>query len=171
MSQQMTPAERIRELSSINEDVAAMLKSAGLAVDTLTGRPPSRFDEDEEMTTEDSTDRTAEGAKATYKKHVTDYYTSLQAVIARLRRQAYALEEAGIVASEASTLSNAPARPAGAGQNAEQGRITNGGLGDLDIGWLNSRGNQGGMEKENEILIEAKEVLEELLKQDKEEPS
>ena len=46
----MTPAERIRELSDINTDVAAMLGSAGRAINALTNRPLNASDEDAQMT-------------------------------------------------------------------------------------------------------------------------
>lgn len=170
MAQQILPADRIRELASINEDVATMLKSAGQAINTLTGRTDAAQDDNVEMKDADNKEHSIDGAKRAFEKHVTDYYTSLQAVVARLRRQAYALEEAGIISSEAAALSNAPARPAQPG-STEHERITNGGLGNLDIGWLNSRGSQVGMEKENEILIEAKELLQDVLKQDDHDPA
>ena len=40
------------------------------------------------------------------------------------------------------------------------------GLGNLDVGWLNSRGNQVEVEKEKEIMIEAREVLRQMLEKD-----
>ena len=38
-------------------------------------------------------------------------------------------------------------------------RITNSGLGNLDVGLLNSRGNSVGMEKEAELSTEATDLL------------
>ncbi|KAH0389943.1 hypothetical protein KCU89_g16133, partial [Aureobasidium melanogenum] len=51
-------------------------------------------------------------------------------------------------------------------QPAEDGdRITNGGLGNLDVGLLNSRGNSVGLDKEAELIAEAKQMIAEMLKE------
>lgn len=172
MAQNVTAADRIHELNSINEEVTLMLRSAGLAINTLTGRdPPTQNGVDQEM--KDSPQDT-ESASTQFEGHVTEYYTKLQAVIARLRRQAYALEEAGIITAETTTLAEKAASAAKpdartardslpASNASKPARITNGGLGNLDIGWLNSRGNKVALEKEHEIMIEAKELLQEML--------
>jgi hypothetical protein len=88
------------------------------------------------------------------------------------------LEEAGIIAAETPTLSTTGAAPEGAGlarrgppgqaqrQAGEEGeRITNGGLGSLDVGLLNSRGNSVGLDKEAELIAEAKQMVAEMLKE------
>lgn len=152
----ISPAERIRELCAINEDVAAMVQSAGQAIDSLTNRPLSQAVDGDDTQMVDQA--TADARKEAFAEHTKAYYTSLQAVVARLRRQAYALEEAGIIAAEPPGLS------AGKGQGVEgSDRITNGGLGNLDVGWLNSRGNKVGAEKEGELLADAMNLLEETL--------
>lgn len=175
--QSISAADRIRELSAINAEIAAMLQSAGQAIDSLTNRPLNKTadrDEDTQMA-EDSNNISLEERKSAFSQHTEAYYTGLQSVVARLRRQAYALEEAGIIAAEAPALASssqqrqtAPsigpgrAQPAAAhSQDAE--RITNGGLGNLDVGWLNSRGNKVGAEKESELVEEAKRLLEDTL--------
>ena len=38
--------------------------------------------------------------------------------------------------------------------------VTNGGLGDLDVGWLNSRAKDVGAGKERELVKELRELLE-----------
>ncbi|QIX00476.1 hypothetical protein AMS68_005993 [Peltaster fructicola] len=172
MSQAVTPAERIRDLNSINEDVTSMLEAAGLAINTLTGRDEPAHDDDDTVMTNAETN--SDTTSNTFERHVKEYYTKLQAVTARLRRQAYALEEAGIISTEASTLAStgsAPAVPRGGTPglvSTELGRLTNGGLGNLDIGWLNSRGNKVATEKEHEIMIEAKELLQDALRNEAE---
>lgn len=178
-SQEITPADRIRELSAINADVAVMLESAGKAVNALTNNPTSRSSngEDVEMAEGEKT-ASIEERKATFTEHSKAYYTTLQAIIARLRRQAYALEEAGILAADSTALSSGAQQTQGfdsGGAQRGQGtaapardpkKITNSGLGTLDVGWLNSRGNKVGVEKENELVEEAKKLLEETLSQD-----
>lgn len=171
----ITPADRIRELSDINTDVAAMLQSAGQAINALTNRPVTSADGDAQMT--DETSNTMKAHKQAFTENTEAYFTTVQAVFARLRRQAYALEEAGIIDSEASAMTTTVARegartaepkpdvrgaPAQAAR-PEPMRLLNGGLGKFDVGWLNSRGNKVGEEKEAELIQEAKELLEEAL--------
>ena len=176
-SQSISPAKRIRELSAINADVAAMLRSAGDAINSLTNRPLSKTaDEGEDTQMTDSSYKAMLSVrKKAFTEHTKAYYTNLQAVVARLRRQAYALEEAGIITAEAPGLSSGaqqrqtvstagPGRAQSAVQSTQEPeRITNGGLGNLDVGWLNSRGNKVGAEKESELMEEAKRLLEETL--------
>lgn len=191
----ISPADRIRELSSINADVPAMLSSAGNALNALTNKPLGTDNgaPSEDLQMDDGTEnRDVDPAahKEAFTRHATAYFTHLQAIMARLRRQAYALEEAGIIAAEAPTLSTTGAgepgqrQAAGSGSFARRGgpmamgtasmqqrqapaddseRITNGGLGSLDVGLLNSRGNSVGMEKEAELIAEAKAMLVDLL--------
>lgn len=170
MAPAVTPAERIRELTEINSDLAAMLSSAGQAINALTNRPVNTGnDEDTQMTDDGS--NTVEAHKEAFKQNTEAYFTGLQGVFARLRRQAYALEEAGIITPESSLVTNVPARPVpgqqagatGQAQKSESERIKNGGLGNFDVGWLNSRGNKVGEEKEAELIKEAKELLEDVL--------
>lgn len=173
-AQTSSPADRIRELSDINAEVAEMLQSAGKAINSLTDRPLPAGNGDTAM--ENGSDVASfEKRKEAFSQNTEAYYTHLQAIVARLRRQAYALEEAGIIAPEAPTLAgNTQQRqavqgaqrgqaPAASGQETE--RITNGGLGSLDVGWLNSRGNKVGLEKENELIDDAKRLLEETLRE------
>lgn len=171
MSQQISPADRIRELSRISEQTAAIVEAAGRAINVLTNRSPITKGDDTHMISEEDS---LDARKQAFEGHVNDYYNNLQAVIAKLRRQTYALEEAGIIAAEAPVLSSARdprqsaastganGRPAAHQPPNEGDKITNGGLGSLDIGYLNSRGNKVGAEKEAELIQEAKALLEEL---------
>jgi len=55
--------------------------------------------------------------------------------------------------------------PGGSGQGGKevaQMPITNGGLGNLDIGWLNSRRDTIGRQKEGELWKEARRMLEDM---------
>jgi hypothetical protein len=166
-SSEISPATRIRELSAINADIPAMLEAAGKAVNALTNKPLIKSeggDMDVDLE-EGGKAATIEERREVFTEQTKVYYTTLQAIVARLRRQAYALEEAGIIPAEAHTTlsSNAQRGQAGAAAAKESERITNGGLGNLDVGWLNSRGNKVGAEKESELVEEAKKLLEETL--------
>ena len=179
-SQTISPADRIRELSTINADIATMLQSAGQAISSLTNSPLKKSTDEGEDTemADESKISNLDDRKEAFEEHTKAYYNGLQAIVARLRRQAYALEEAGIIAAEAPGLSSsaqqrqtasttAPQRgQSGSAPAQETERITNGGLGNLDVGWLNSRGSKVGMEKESELFQEAKESLGETLSRD-----
>jgi len=174
-SQTVSTADRIRELTEINSDVVAMLSAAGQAINALTNRPLNATSDDDNDTNMEDTGEpaTLEARKQAFKQNTADFYNNVHAVTARLRRQAYALEEAGIITPEAATLSSisvksarpAPTQPGRPPQQSDQQpeRITNGGLGKQDIGWLNSRGNRVGADKEKELVEDAKKLLQDVL--------
>jgi hypothetical protein len=172
-TQTVSTADRIRELTDINSDVAAILSSAGLAINALTNRPLNATSDDDNDTNMDDAREpaTLDARKQAFETHTKDFYDNVHAVTARLRRQAYALQEAGIITPQAFTLSSIsvksakppPTQPGrGAPQQIDQQpeRITNGGLGKQDIGWLNSRGNRVGADKEKELVEDAKKLLQ-----------
>jgi hypothetical protein len=132
------PSERIRELTTINADVAGLLTSASHAVSALTTSFAS-----------DGMSETPEAQRAAFAGAAQEFLSGLQGVAARLRRQTVALEEAGIITPDASR---------------EEGvTVRNGGLGGFDVGWLNSRGNKVGRDKEGELVGEARDLLKEVL--------
>ena len=161
-----TSEERICELSSINAEVAEMIKQAGLAVNALTNRPLAIDDEDENddaVMTNGQQPPSAVERQDAFKKHTTAFYTGVQSVTARLRRNVYGLEEAGIISGETSaSQQSAPPPKLGGGQKPKEDlpQITNGGMGNLDVGWLNSKGNKVGAEKESVLLLEVRELIE-----------
>lgn len=173
--QQFTKGGRIRELNSINADIPAMLQSAGQAINALTNRSlilPEEGDENVQMA--DDTAVGVEERKEAFGDATREYYTYLQAIVVRLKRQVYALEEAGIIAEHKPTAADAASKVAvdtatGGGVPDKGGpkagtRIWNGGLGDLDVGWMNSRTNKVGAEKEHELMEEARQLVQDELK-------
>lgn len=85
-----------------------------------------------------------------------------------LRRQIHALEEADILPTEAAIRESQvdsdplPSSSAGAGVTAPvstKSDVTNGGLGSLDIGWLNSRNDNVEKEMEAELWKKASAFL------------
>lgn len=149
-----------------------MLHSAGLAVKALTWTSQSAHDETTIATTIDQ-------QKQNFRRAASQYFSLLSAVDVRLRRQIYALEEAEIIAAEAppkeqsNSLSvpsafvafgNGPA-PSTAKQMAINKSVGSaGGLGSLDVGWLNSRNDDVGKEMEAELWAEAQQFIETLEK-------
>ncbi len=178
----ITPAERIRDLLVIDRDVTQVLRSASQAINALTTKHQHQTEvlqQDEALMPERH--EALESSKHTFETHTNDFYTLVQSITARLRRQAYALEEAHMIATEpASTDTEPPPSvanvvPLGGRSNgtafggpAAQVRpeppmpITNGGLGNLNIGWLNSRRDEVGKQKEAELWTAARTHLEKL---------
>ncbi|KAI9771817.1 MAG: hypothetical protein M1840_001587 [Geoglossum simile] len=162
-----TPAERIHQLNEIDKDVARLLHAAGQAVTSLTNQPPLSSSNPEEPVT-------IEAHKESFSRATTTYFSLLSSINVRLRRQIYALEEADIIASDSvskdgQVAGSAPAFGAGGGggtggmaAQAEKGEISGIGLGNLDVGWLNSRSDTVGREMEGEIWAKAREFLERL---------
>lgn len=168
-----TRAERIRDLLTIDADIANILRAASIALSDLT---PSA------STSIGSPAPSLESSKQEFESHTLAFYNQIQSVSARLRRQVYALEEAGIIAAEPEVQAAAPpivaqpqlppgralrpgvAAAATAAQNTTEPAmpITNGGLGNLDIGWLNSRRDVVGKMKEAELWREARVLFERL---------
>ncbi|KAK0279612.1 hypothetical protein LTR35_000368 [Friedmanniomyces endolithicus] len=159
-SQEITPANRIRELNDISTGIAETLRHMGQAINALSSNAQEGGD-------------SMAARKETFDEHSKTAYAGIQAFQAKMRRQAYALEEAGIIAPEALSLSATNTQQQARGGLAggrgavpppavvvEPDRIINGGLGHLDVGWLNSRGNKVGVEKEAELLHEAKALLQ-----------
>lgn len=103
------------------------------------------------------------------------YFTLLSSVDVNLRRQIYALEEADILPAE--TVTKEPptslAVPSAAQPNSpntslsrtgggNKGVIIGGGLGNLDVGWLNSRNDNVGKEMKAELWGEAENFVSKL---------
>jgi len=163
-----TSAERVKQLNDIDKDIAALLSSAGLAVKALTSSPSSSSDSPEEPIT-------LESHKAAFTAATAKYFSLLSSVSVRLRRQIYALEEANIISAETpgkdSQTSTLPAAFSSIGSSAgassaqaaaEKSTITAGGLGSLDVGWLNSRKDVVGKDMEAELWGKAVGLLEKL---------
>ena len=160
----ITPSERIRELNTIDKDVIGILRSAGSAIDILTGRhgKSTESDNDTNMAPDQPSDMHLEDAKGDFGSHSQDFLTAVQSVTVRLRRQAYALEEAKIIAAEPRDFDAAPVMGGRAGPGTG-GQVTNGGLGKMDVGYLNSRRDDVGKRKEAELWSEAKQQLERMV--------
>ncbi|KAI9829243.1 MAG: hypothetical protein M1819_006423 [Sarea resinae] len=175
-TKRFTSAERIKQLNDIDKDITALLQSAGTAIKSLTSSTSSQTAMETGTETEtESSQATLETQKASFTKATAEYFSLLSSINVRLRRQIYALEEANIISADApskegltSTLSSftSTGNP-GAGLSASQAvpdrnAIAAGGLGNLDVGWLNSRKDVVGQEKEAELWQSARHFLRKL---------
>ncbi|KAL8892344.1 MAG: hypothetical protein Q9215_000743 [Flavoplaca cf. flavocitrina] len=161
--------ERITQLSDVDRDVAELLRSAGMAIKTLTCAEP---DADE---LENSQSNSIEERQQRFTTASSRYFSLLSSIDVRLRRHISALEDAGILPSETiatetqssrdvsttntSMSNNLVLRPGASARDA----ITNGGIGNLDVGWLNSRNNNVERKMEANLWKEAHESIDTIL--------
>ncbi|CRG86450.1 hypothetical protein PISL3812_03456 [Talaromyces islandicus] len=162
-SQTFSSADRIRQLNDIDRDIAKLVNSAGLAIKVLANDKSDA-----------TTHKSVEERKAAFKTATSQYFALLSSIDVRLRRQVYALEEAGILDSEAAgTVSGSfrgdTAGGGGAGSNAAVAAGAGGaGVGQfnpLEISWLNSRKDTVGKDKEAESWAAAREFVNRLQSQ------
>jgi len=119
-----SPADNILILNTLKSSAPTILSSAGHAFSALTNAP---------LPSPPAPDQTALDAhKTVFRANTTTFFTLVKQLGDTLKEQAAALEEAGIIPAEA------PRFGVSDGASAA-GEVTNGGLGDLDVGWLNSR--------------------------------
>lgn len=158
---QISPTERIRELMAIDADVTKILLTASEAIRTLTS-----------TTAPQDGQTTLEATQKAFESKTVDYTVIAQSVTARLRRQIYALEEADIIPRKVikpqavlkpQQAVRQPFRLSQAPVPQKQDLpmvITNFGLGKLDVGYLNSRIDTVGKQKEAELWAQARKLLE-----------
>ncbi|KAI9854392.1 MAG: hypothetical protein M1824_000378 [Vezdaea acicularis] len=164
-----TKSHRIRQLNEIDQDIANLLRAAGTAVKALTTISPSP------ASPSPTTPPPPSSAAATAQHSAVltpsrEYLALLDSIRTRIRRQILALEEAGILHAEPADRSNewvtASTTKYLAGQSATQAnrataaQTTGGGLGRLDVGWLNGRNDRMERLKEAEVWAAARAFLE-----------
>ncbi|KAI4217099.1 MAG: hypothetical protein LQ351_000408 [Letrouitia transgressa] len=160
--------DRIKQLNDIDRDVAKLLKSAGLAVQALTNRTPAASDPQS---------ATIEERRSIFASASAEYFALLSSIDVRLRRQVNALDAAGItppepILRESQTNPNASSAPLTVPKplnaptarhgTSSKGSLTAGGLGDLDVGWLNGRNDHIAKDMEAELWDTARKFLTEL---------
>ncbi|KIW68186.1 hypothetical protein PV04_04147 [Phialophora macrospora] len=144
----LTPAARIAELNDIDRSVSTLLSAASDAIAILSNSPSTKKKQDSAL-------RNAESARAAFSTAAETYFSTLSSIEVRLRRQVYALEEAGLI------------RP-GDEKDARRGRAAGGdnnlarvGGGPLDPSWLNARASDKvGVGMKKELLAQAREWVE-----------
>lgn len=184
-----TRAERMHQLADIDRDIASLLDLTGTAIQSL-GRqslPPAPVTDTtatasrahgHQHETQSQPQPTAAEQTRQFEDAMNKFLSTLHSVDARLKRQILGLDEAGII----SLPRNKDAAAATAKENkAKDGEDGGGGglqaaatprpalepdgvgkVGDLDVGWLNSRSNQVEREMEAELWTKARSHLETL---------
>ncbi|KAJ5156947.1 uncharacterized protein N7482_008047 [Penicillium canariense] len=152
-SQTFTSADRIRQLIDIDQDVAKLIQSAGLAIQALTNTKPD--------SPSAPSDGSLESHKIQFKEATTQYFSLLSSIDVRLRRQVYALEEASLLAPETASRTGDATGTGAGGLGAGTGSGS-GAANPLDISWLNSRKDTVGKDKEAELWAAARGFVEQL---------
>ena len=145
-----------------------LLQSAGLAVKALV---QSQSNSEDQIARQESFAERKESFTAA----ASQYFNILSSVDVRLRREINALEEASIIPAESITKEsqflsavpstipiNAPNAAAAKQFGARKGAIYGGGLGSLDVGWLNSRNDSVGKEMEAELWEQTQHFVDNL---------
>ncbi|KAJ4414852.1 hypothetical protein N0V82_007700 [Gnomoniopsis sp. IMI 355080] len=146
-----TRAERMAQLAEIDQDIVSLLALSGNALKSL-GRQPQPTGENEEAP------KTTDEQTQTFQDTMDNFLTTLHKVDVRMKRQIFGLEEAGIL-----TLDKTKPKDDEGVDPAQKPTIEPNGMGlvgNLDVGWLNSRSNQVELEKEAELWTSARKALE-----------
>ena len=99
----------------------------------------------------DQSETTIEDRKSAFTKATSDYFAALSYVDVNLRRQIYALEEANIIPVDIPKEVVAT--------DGAKAVVGSGAMGNLDVGWLNSRNEKVGTDMEAELWTQAKDLL------------
>jgi hypothetical protein len=139
-----SPSSRIAELNEIDQKVSALLLSAAEATGILSN--------DAQNVT--SAPKTLASAQARFTKASSAYFATLSEIEVRLRRQVYALEEAGLIEP-------GDDKDTKAGRALGGGNITRSSGGPLDPSWLNARAdNTVDLTMRRELISQAKIFLQ-----------
>ncbi|KAL8905890.1 MAG: hypothetical protein Q9207_002367 [Kuettlingeria erythrocarpa] len=159
-------ADRISQLNDVDKNVVKLLQHAGTAIKTLTVLAP------EAGGLEDDGGSVMEQRKADFAAASSQYFATLSSIDVQLRRQITALEDAGMLPSEAVIEGSQPAStqaqtgldPSKRPPAKPKSTITNGGLGNVDISWLNSRNNNVEKVMEAELWEQAQALVQKTLR-------
>ncbi|KAF2704253.1 hypothetical protein K504DRAFT_462825 [Pleomassaria siparia CBS 279.74] len=160
-------ANHIRDLSKLNETIPTLLRTSATAISQLTTRPivPPRPLSDPDSALPPDTPETR---KDVLLQCTIDLFTFISTTSSALNEQIADLQAASVI--PATQIRVAPIPITRPGQQADErprdpeSTVTNGGLGDLDVGILNARAGvrQAGGE---EVLDRVKGILEELVRE------
>ena len=149
-----TVEENIRQLNDIDKCIAQLMDHTATALNAVSipASSPSAADQPGGPRTEPN----PASQKEALHTATDSFLDTLHKVDVQMKRQIMALEEAGIVNLAAapkqepgSTVGKTSLKPNGMGS-----------VGNLDVGWLNSRGSKVEREMEAELWSKAKEFLE-----------
>jgi Mediator complex protein len=160
-----TVEENIQQLNAIDKMVVQLIHHTGAALDALAA-PPSTSLGTASSTALPGTGSSNPGGllvgpaarKEAFNTATDAFLDALHFVDVRMKRQIMGLEEAGIVSLTPASSSKDPNSAVAKGVSLKPNGM--GAVGNLDVGWLNSRGNRVEKDMEAEIWGKTRELLE-----------
>lgn len=150
-NQPFTLEENINQLNAIDKSAVELMSHTATALGSLTtsaSEAPAAGEQSKPA-------MDAESQKEAFRSATDSFLTTLHDIDVRMKRQIMALEEAGIV-NLASTTRQGPNATAQASLRPNG----QGAVGNLDVGWLNSRSTKVERDMEAELWERAKKLLE-----------
>ncbi|KAK2602484.1 hypothetical protein N8I77_009012 [Diaporthe amygdali] len=164
-----TRAERMQQLADIDHDIASLLDLTGTAIQSLGKQSlptPSNNSTSNNAPEQAESQPQPSAAEQTrqFEDAMNKFLSTLHSVDARLKRQILGLDEAGIISlpSNKDAAKDKPKDDDGPVPKPALEPNGVGMVGDLDVGWLNSRSNQVEREMEAELWTKARTNLETL---------
>ena len=153
-----TVEENIRQLNEIDKNIVRLMDHTATALNAVS-MPTSSTDPSKPVS--DSGDQ-KEAQKEALQTATDSFLNTLHSVDVKMKRQIMALEEAGIInlSSTSGSKQEAGSTTASAASKTSLKPDGMGNLGNLDVGWLNSRGSKVEREMEAELWSKAKDFLE-----------
>ncbi|CAJ0551066.1 Ff.00g109960.m01.CDS01 [Fusarium sp. VM40] len=156
-----TVEENIRQLNAIDQHMVQLMKHTATALNSLTipsSSEPNQKNDPAAETTKPPLDPPAQ--KETFRSATDSFLTTLHTVDVKMKRQIFALEEAGIIdlappkrqEAEGPILTAQPILPSQRPNGV-------GAVGNIGAGWLNSRGTRVERDMEAELWDKAKDLL------------
>ncbi|KAI9896963.1 hypothetical protein N3K66_007985 [Trichothecium roseum] len=142
-----TIEENIRQLNDVDKDVVQLMNHMSTALNMVSvpqsssGTPNTSFDPEDQ--------------KDAFKANTSAFLSTLHSIDVRLKRQIFALEEAGMVDLSAKTKAQSVGVP-----KASLKPNGFGAVGNLDVGWLNSQGSKVERDMESELWAKARAFIE-----------
>ncbi|RFU80671.1 mediator complex, subunit med11 [Trichoderma arundinaceum] len=143
-----TLEENIQQLNAIDKSTVQLMSHTATALGALT-TPASSDDSNPSASVESAAQKEA------FRQATDTFLSTLHSIDVRMKRQILALEEAGIV-----NLSSGPRQGHNPGIKPSLKPNGVGAIGNLDVGWLNSRGTKVERDMELELWKRARELLE-----------
>ncbi|KUI71431.1 hypothetical protein VM1G_06722 [Cytospora mali] len=168
-----TRVERMEQLAAIDHDIASLLELTGESIQSLgkqnVAPPPPNSNNGAAAEHEQPPPQpSAEEQTQAFRDAMNKFLSTLHSVDALLKRQILGLDEAGIISlPNQENKDNVKDRPTKEDDNIGPPKLALepnglGKVGDLDVGWLNSRSNQVEREMEAELWTRARKHLESL---------
>lgn len=156
-----TVEENIRQLNAIDQHMVQLMKHTATALNSLTIPSSSETNQNKDPAAEAAKPPLDPPAqKETFRSATDSFLTTLHTVDVKMKRQIFALEEAGIIdlappkrqEAEGPILTAQPILPSQRPNGV-------GAVGNIGAGWLNSRGTRVERDMEAELWDKAKDLL------------